>query len=226
MSWRVEHADPLSLLRELPDNWVQTCVTSPPADADSQALAVLGEVHRVLREDGTLWLLLGRDEPSLAELREQGWTCQPLPLWGTSLVHGWCPPRRLLLLTTGHQYFYEDHALEGHIGPQSRLCLSTSRQTRRVQGCAFAPERRLQLVKRCILVGSSLLSCGVCGAPYRRARPSERVGGIRRPTCRHNDPEGSCLVLDPFCGPGALTAEAARRTGRNFLGITTRAGDA
>jgi hypothetical protein len=30
MSWRVEHADALSLLRELPDNWVQTCVTSPP----------------------------------------------------------------------------------------------------------------------------------------------------------------------------------------------------
>ncbi len=30
MSWRIEHADALSLLRELPDNWAQTCVTSPP----------------------------------------------------------------------------------------------------------------------------------------------------------------------------------------------------
>jgi DNA modification methylase len=30
MSWRIEHADALPLLRELPDDWAQTCVTSPP----------------------------------------------------------------------------------------------------------------------------------------------------------------------------------------------------
>ncbi len=30
MSWRIEHGDALTLLRELPDNWAQTCVTSPP----------------------------------------------------------------------------------------------------------------------------------------------------------------------------------------------------
>ncbi len=30
MSWRIEHADPLAILRELPDTWAQTCVTSPP----------------------------------------------------------------------------------------------------------------------------------------------------------------------------------------------------
>jgi DNA modification methylase len=139
MSWRIEEADALNLLRELPDNWAQTCVTSPPywglcdyglppatwggnprcrhhwgdvqrgqrADMQPAAksrsharlgvdarqgraglhggrfcqrcnawqgclgleptpdlylqhlLAVLGEVHRVLREDGTLWLNLG-----------------------------------------------------------------------------------------------------------------------------------------------------------------------
>jgi DNA modification methylase len=30
MSWRIEQADALTLLRQLPDGWVQTCVTSPP----------------------------------------------------------------------------------------------------------------------------------------------------------------------------------------------------
>jgi DNA modification methylase len=139
MSWRIEHADALALLRDLPDNWAQTCVTSPPywglrdyglrpavwggdrgcrhawgqtqrgrradllpASATSSLarlgtdarqgqaglyggrfcrrcdawrgclgleptpelylehlLAVLTEVHRVLRDDGTLWLILG-----------------------------------------------------------------------------------------------------------------------------------------------------------------------
>src|ERR1700691_1676834 len=139
MSWRIETADALSLLRELPDDWAQTCVTSPPywglrdyglrpsiwdgdprcrhvwgpeqhgkrqdllpaAQTSSRAtldlhgrqghagllggrscercrawqgclgleptpdlyvehlLAVLGEVRRVLRPDGTVWLVLG-----------------------------------------------------------------------------------------------------------------------------------------------------------------------
>jgi len=30
MSWRIEQSDALKLLRELPDEWAQTCVTSPP----------------------------------------------------------------------------------------------------------------------------------------------------------------------------------------------------
>lgn len=30
MNWRIENTDALSLLRELPDNWAQTCITSPP----------------------------------------------------------------------------------------------------------------------------------------------------------------------------------------------------
>lgn len=139
MSWRIETADALSLLRELPDDWAQTCVTSPPywglrdyglrpstwdgrrgcrhawgppqrgkrqdllpaAQTGSQGrldaggrqgqagllgghfcercdawqgclgleptpdlyiehlLAVFAEVHRVLRPDGTLWLVIG-----------------------------------------------------------------------------------------------------------------------------------------------------------------------
>lgn len=139
MSWRIETADALSLLRELPDDWAQTCVTSPPywglrdyglrpstwngrrgcrhawgppqrgkrqdllpatqtssqgrldaGDRQGQAgllggrfcerchawqgclgleptpdlyiehlLAVFAEVHRVLRPDGTLWLVIG-----------------------------------------------------------------------------------------------------------------------------------------------------------------------
>ncbi len=29
MSWRIEQADALTLMRELPDRWAQTCVTSP-----------------------------------------------------------------------------------------------------------------------------------------------------------------------------------------------------
>jgi hypothetical protein len=68
MSWRIEHAYPLQLLSQLPGGWAQTCITTPPAiqlrddrvceSSLGYLLAVLGQVHRVLRPDGTLWLNL------------------------------------------------------------------------------------------------------------------------------------------------------------------------
>ena len=72
------HGDALEVLRTLPDECVQTCVTSPaywglrdyevPGQLGLEAtvdeyvealVAVLEEVRRVLRPDGTLWLNLG-----------------------------------------------------------------------------------------------------------------------------------------------------------------------
>lgn len=70
--------DALAMLRTLPDNIVQCCVTSPPywglrdyhmddqlgleATPDeyvAKLVEIMGEVRRVLRDDGTLWLNLG-----------------------------------------------------------------------------------------------------------------------------------------------------------------------
>lgn len=76
--WRVVCGDSLAVLRGMPERSVNCCVTSPPYyglrdyDADGQIgqestvdayvaklVDVLGEVRRVLRDDGTLWLNLG-----------------------------------------------------------------------------------------------------------------------------------------------------------------------
>jgi len=70
--------DALDMLRTLPDEFAQMCVTSPPYwglrdyGVDGQIglektlneyvarlVEIFREVHRVLREDGTLWLNLG-----------------------------------------------------------------------------------------------------------------------------------------------------------------------
>lgn len=225
MSWRIEAAEPLALLRELPDQWAQTCVTSPP-DGDALTLAVLREVQRVLREDGTLWLLLlrRRGEPLLSALIDQGWIRQPLPPGATALTGAPSRSLRVFLLTKGHDYFYKGHLLARHPGPQKQACPRTGRQARIAQRCVHAPGHRRELVKRCVLAGSSMLACGACGAPYRQAQPGERTPGIRRATCQHHNPRGRCLVLDPFYQPGAGTAETAHYYGRSFLGIT-RAGE-
>jgi hypothetical protein len=220
MSWRIEHADALSLLRELPDDWAQTCVTSPPRAGDpDRTLAILAEARRVLRDDGTLWAFLHRDDlPLAAELHAEGWRQQSSPVWITQRGTA----RRPFLFTKGARYFYDANTIGARGGSPSWLCVGASRQVRRAQTCLPAREhqRGVQLVKRCILSGSSLLACGECGAPYRRTRPGESALGLRRPTCPHNNPRGCCLVLDPFYDPaGVPTAEAALCTGRSFLGI-------
>jgi hypothetical protein len=226
MSWRIEQADALNLLRELPNRWAQTCVARPPRAGDPErVLAILSEVRRVLRDDGTLWVFLTAEQLPLAdELREEGWTQQTVPEWAsnpTAGAHG--RGARLLLFTKGRRYFYDRDAIAARTGSRRALCVNTSHQARLAQTClpAREHERRLTLVKRCIRAGSSLVACGECGAPYRRARPGERASGLRHPTCAHNNPGGCCLVLDPFYDRAGLpTAEAALCTGRSFLGIT------
>lgn len=78
MTWEIRQGDACAQLRALPAESVQTCVTSPPyfglrdygidgqlgleATPDEyvdRLVDVFREVHRVLRDDGTLWLNLG-----------------------------------------------------------------------------------------------------------------------------------------------------------------------
>jgi DNA modification methylase len=75
---RLYHGDVVDVLREMPDESVQTCVTSPPywglrdygepgqigleptpQEYVAAMVGVFREVRRVLRDDGTLWLNLG-----------------------------------------------------------------------------------------------------------------------------------------------------------------------
>jgi hypothetical protein len=225
VSWRIERADALALLRELPDGWAQTCVTRPPRAGDpDRTLAILAEARRVLRDDGTLWIFLHPDDLPLAgELHAEGWRRQSSRAWARQRDTATRP----FLFTKGERYFYDARTIGARSGSPSWLCVGASRQARRAQTClpAREHERGLQLVKRCILAGSSLLACRECGAPYRRTRPGESALGLRRPTCPHNNPCGCCLVLDPFYEPAGIpTAEAALCTGRSFLGITDPAG--
>ncbi len=90
MSYRIEHAAPLAVLRELPAELVQTCITSPPrwtgragrgylAHAPTPELyvkhtvEVMGEVHRVLRADGTVWVKLSEPHTAAGDLTGLPW---------------------------------------------------------------------------------------------------------------------------------------------------------
>ena len=76
--WEIKQGDALSVLKTMPDQCINTCVTSPPywglrnygvegqiglektpEEYVSKMVEVFREVKRVLRDDGTLWLNLG-----------------------------------------------------------------------------------------------------------------------------------------------------------------------
>lgn len=227
MSWRIERADALALLHELPSGWAQMCLAEPPrADDPDRTLGILAETRRVLRDDGTLWFLTASAGLYLEALRDEGWRLQTTPVWAHRLAAYGRPTLELFLFSKQSGYFYD----EGTIGAYqvSSLCVSGNCRARRAQGCVPAREhvRGLRLLKRCVMAGSSLLACGECGAPYRRNRPGESAPvGLRHPTCSHNNPGGRCLVLDPFYRPGLPSAEAVLCSGRSFLGITDTASE-
>lgn len=89
MSWKVRQGDALARLREMPDESVHCCVTSPPYfglrdygvegqiglepsldEYLARLVKVFAEVRRVLRSDGTLWLNIG---DSYASSSDNGW---------------------------------------------------------------------------------------------------------------------------------------------------------
>jgi hypothetical protein len=226
MSWRIEHSDALTLLRELPSGWAQSCVTSPPRDVPPrELLAVLEEIRRVLRADGTLWLALtrGGSSPSvLAWLQETAW----LGPAQERTISGYQVPRSVVLFTKQPAYLFTPRPAlapgstwrtQGRLGRACGRCLLPRRAS-----CVPAPGSggllARELIEWCILTSTVPRACGVCGIPWRRV-PYPASGQERwRTGCVHINGRSRSLVIDPFCGSGN-TGLAAQRRGRDFLGI-------
>lgn len=238
MSWRIEQSDALTLLRELPDKWAQTCVTSPRRDLHvPYLLAVLDEIHRVLRKDGTLWLALtrGGNSPRLVRsLEETGWLRPPCPstLPGGHLLGR--SPAQLLMFTKQPGFFFNPFRAPAASRPsQMGLCSRhpTAPRPGRAYGhcpslrrawCVLSPSAAgvlpREVIEWCILTSTVPRACGVCGTPWQQIPRGRRRDERWRAICAHINDRGRSLVLDPFCGPGS-TGIVAQHRGRDFLGV-------
>jgi hypothetical protein len=232
MSWRIEHANPLTLLQELPGRLAQTCLLTPPRDLPASVLLdVLGEVHRVLRADGSLWVALpgrGAQRQLLQSINLEGW--QPHQ-HNSSLAEQRAPHARgrVLLFSKQPSFLFHPPRVPAAAGARdagrcwrpgsSRLGLGGCwRSSRRAWCLPTAGVLPCELVEWCIVASTTPRACGVCGAAWQR-RPGASSGERWRAVCAHSNGRGRCLILDPFCHTGR-TGLIAQRLGRSYLGVT------
>jgi hypothetical protein len=237
---RIERRRPRSLLRELPDGWAQTCITGPPAEESwriAGLTAVLRELHRVIRPDGTL--LWNIERP------------QPLPLRslvGRFLIYGWVVRQSPLASSNGHllfakagsgSYCYWKPDVKPVWALRSREagCGAPCRVWwQRRAACVIASprddsadRRSERMLERLLLAATARTACAACGTPF-----SYRPRGCGAPSasgapglagCGHLDPRGRCLVIDPYRQPRSPLAAIAARHGRSYLGIQAPASE-
>jgi hypothetical protein len=228
MTVRVEIADPLTVLAELPGGLAQCAIFTPPVHSTARRVqdrylpvALIDEAHRVTRPDGTL-------------LWDLAWSALPVHKLATVFaVLRWQVVPNASVMTAGFLLFSKQPSFYWQPGKPR---LPIPRRTR--DACGEPRRRRLASTERrawCVhsqspgrlasrraalewLIGAatSPVACGACGAPWSRHRTTARQQG---PGCEHINPCGRSLVLDPCYQPGSLVRFAAQRHACNYLGV-------
>jgi site-specific DNA-methyltransferase (adenine-specific) len=243
---RLHVGDCLDILRALPAKSFQTCVTSPPyfglrdygtpnqiGSEDTseryvfRLIETLREVRRVLRDDGTLWLVIGDTYAAKSligipwrvanALRDDGWNLRSEIIWAKTSVRPENVSDRptqahekIFLLSKRNRYFYDLDATREPLATQLHapgnkfrdglMRRDTSNKDNlRIWGTELGRNSRNLWV-----LPTSRLS-GPHPAPF----PPELVRRCLVATC----PIGG-HVLDPFSGSGT-TGVVAAQLGRN-----------
>lgn len=200
---RVIVGDALEVLKTLPDSMVHCVITSPPywglrdygVDGQlgtektvdqyiSRLVEIFREVHRVMRDDATLWLNLGDTyhkkeltgvpwRVALA-LQAQGWMLRSDIIWHKPNAMPSSVKDRptttheyIFLLTKSPNYYYDADSVRSPAYTGKTLRTVWTHTTKPFRGAHFAtfpPD----LILPCVLAGTSVIGCcGVCGTQYK-----------------------------------------------------------
>lgn len=239
---KIHHGNALDILAELPNNFIQTCITGPPRwgnyildfrhekviegeigwEEDPELfiehlVEIFREVRRVLRDDGTCWIMMNDTHESIRDLAGIPW------MLAYALVKdGW-------YLHSDIVWCKENPSVESNrlTGKYENLFLMTKTEDAYFNTIPIGKDEKKKawfmrtksykgifdvfiesLVERCITAGSSAVVCGFCGKGWANGKS----------VCGHDDNSGRSIILDPFVGSGT-SCMVAKRMRRDFIGI-------
>ena len=226
MSWRIEDSDALTVLRELPSGWAQSCVTRPPRDGRSRrcspywrrlvascaATARYGSRSRPAgphRRRSAIYKtrlgsMLGAASPSVCPVAFCFSPSSPSTSF-TRGQHSGAWPSGGSLRELGHRV----EAASVVRSPRRAFCVAAP-------GIGGSPRR--EVIEWCVLASTVTRACGVCGAPWQPVGSVASRWERSRRVCVHTNGRGRSLVIDPFC-ESATAALVTQLRGRDFLGI-------
>jgi DNA modification methylase len=252
------------ILSLLPARFCRTCVTSPPywRQRDYQhrhqlgwertpeqyvnrLVEILMEVHRVLRDDGTLWVnlddtywrkqLAGIPWRLALELQRRGWHWRAEIVWAKASTPESVKDRPtrahepVLLFSKRKRYHYNfESVLEPHDSAWALDCIRKAQEagvTRRRDKIFSKEQRRASPGITRADFGAVMNPNGknrrdvwsIAGAKNRGSHSAVMPQALAE-LCIQAGSRSGDIVLDPFCGTGT-TGAAARMLGRKFVGI-------
>jgi DNA modification methylase len=219
-----------------------------PQEYVHQLVNVFGEVKRILKPTGSLWLnlgdsyvnkrLLGIPWTVAQALQCDGWTLRSEVIWHKVS----CAPEPVrdrpsrdhetfFLFTKGKDYFYDADAIRTPLSDWAKDCIQKSKLLngiRRPRTNVFSKEQRQKTGQRGVTRAEFGLLMNEKGSNRRSVWPIQagRYRGSHFATFPLQLVEPAVLagcptngiVIDPFCGVGT-TGVAALRLGRKFIGV-------
>lgn len=263
-SFEVFEGEAGRVLANLAAKFCQTCITSPPywrqreyrhrdqlgwertPDQYVNRLAdILTEVHRVLRDDGTLWVnlddtywhkqLSGIPWRLALELQRRGWFWRAEIVWAKASTPESVKDRPtrahepVLLFSKRKNYYYDFEAiLQPHESEWALDCIRKAQEagvTRRRDKIFSKEQRRANPGITRADFGALMNPNGknrrdvwnIAGAKNGGWHSAVMPLALAELCIRAGSAEGD-IVLDPFCGTGT-TGAAALKLGRRFIGI-------
>lgn len=227
-SYRLIQGDALDVLRTLPLESVDVCVTDPPygetsASWDRLVRGWQALILPLLKPHGSLWVFGSLRSHLRTAADFTGWHLAQDLIWEKQNGTGF-DVDRFKRVHEQVAHWYPERAAWSAVHKEPQKVVGKARPTAAIKARGLTPHRSEIGSKGYEYTGERLMR-SVIAAPNAHGKGVEldttpKPFEVLEPLIRYSCPPGG-VVLDPFCGSGT-TLVAAQRAGRDFIGVDLR----